>query len=157
MGGNSRLEDIYKDKLVHHSHPFTTHTARVAELICSTHNISHYCNNNISLTLKMTYQYRYLYRAPFLSDVPLRPHLYFDFQLCSHGQMESADQVPTFGVADYCVFGGTLLMSLMIGAFYAFRGQHSNDEMLLGNRQLKVLPVSISVMVSFLSAILIIG
>ena len=71
--------------------------------------------------------------------------------------MGSADQVPTFGVADYCVFGGTLLMSLMIGAFYAFRGQHSNDEMLLGNRQLKVLPVSISVMVSFLSAILILG
>ena len=63
----------------------------------------------------------------------------------------------TFGVVDYCVFGGTLLMSLMIGVFYAFRGKHTNEEMLLGNRQLRVLPVSISVMVSFLSAILIIG
>ena len=71
--------------------------------------------------------------------------------------METSGEAPTFGVVDYCVFGGTLFMSLMIGVFYAFRGNHSNDEMLLGNRQLSVLPVSISVTVSFLSAILILG
>ena len=71
--------------------------------------------------------------------------------------MDVPDRRQTFGVVDYCVFGGTLLMSLMIGVFYAFRGKHTNEEMLLGNRQLRVLPVAISVMVSFLSAIMILG
>ena len=72
-------------------------------------------------------------------------------------QMDVPDRRQTFGVVDYCVFGGTLLMSLMIGVFYAFRGKHTNEEMLLGNRQLRVLPVAISVMVSFISGILILG
>ncbi|XP_037079494.1 sodium-coupled monocarboxylate transporter 1-like [Pollicipes pollicipes] len=63
----------------------------------------------------------------------------------------------TFGLVDYCVFGSVLMSSLLIGAYHAFRGKQTNAEMLLGGRNMAILPVAISIMASFLSAILILG
>ena len=64
---------------------------------------------------------------------------------------------PTFGLVDYCVFGGTLLLSLLIGVYHACRGKQTNEDLLLGGRNMSILPVAVSIMVSFLSAILILG
>ncbi|XP_037079489.1 sodium-coupled monocarboxylate transporter 1-like [Pollicipes pollicipes] len=63
----------------------------------------------------------------------------------------------TFGLVDYCVFGSVLLSSLLIGVYHAFRGKQTNAEMLLGGRNMAILPVAISIMATFLSAILVLG
>ena len=54
---------------------------------------------------------------------------------------------------DYVVFSVTLLVSLGIGVFQACTGgkQKSTKEYLLGNKQMKVLPVAISMLMSGLS------
>ncbi|XP_037080771.1 sodium-coupled monocarboxylate transporter 1-like, partial [Pollicipes pollicipes] len=63
----------------------------------------------------------------------------------------------TFGLVDYCVFGSVLVFSLLIGVYHAFRGKQTNAEMLLGGRNMAIVPVAISIMATFLSAILILG
>ncbi|XP_037080770.1 sodium-coupled monocarboxylate transporter 1-like [Pollicipes pollicipes] len=63
----------------------------------------------------------------------------------------------TFGIVDYCVFGGVLLLSLLIGVYHAIRGKQTNEELLLGGRKMSIIPVAVSTMASFLSAILILG
>ncbi|XP_022673285.1 sodium-coupled monocarboxylate transporter 1-like isoform X1 [Varroa destructor] len=72
----------------------------------------------------------------------------------------SADSlVSRFGPWDYVVFVGALLVSALIGLYYACSGgkQRTTSEMLLGNRSLPVFPVSLSILASFLSAITILG
>ena len=68
-------------------------------------------------------------------------------------------EVQTFHWADYAVFGGTLLISLVIGIYYRFTGdkQSSTREFLLGDKQMKCLPVALSLQASFMSAISILG
>ena len=64
-----------------------------------------------------------------------------------------------FGVADYVVFSIMLLFSAAIGIFVAFTGgrQRTADEVLLGDRRMNPVPVALSIMVSFISAITVIG
>ncbi|XP_056006711.1 sodium/iodide cotransporter-like [Ostrea edulis] len=69
------------------------------------------------------------------------------------------DSHPGFGVADYCIFGASVIISLGIGIFYAFSGgrQRTADEYLVGNRQMKMLPLTLSLVVSFESSIMMLG
>ncbi|XP_046548473.1 sodium-coupled monocarboxylate transporter 1-like [Haliotis rubra] len=71
--------------------------------------------------------------------------------------MES--QVMVLGAADYVVFALVLLVSAGIGIFYAFSGnkQKTTGEFLMGGTQMKTVPLAISILVSFMSAILILG
>ena len=71
--------------------------------------------------------------------------------------MEKAKK--SFHVADYCVFGAVLLISLGIGLYHALRGgkQKTKGEYLMGNRQMSLLPVSISILVSIISSNTILG
>jgi Na+/proline symporter len=64
-----------------------------------------------------------------------------------------------FHIADYCVFGFTVLVSLAIGIYYAFSGgkQRTTSEFFVGNRKMAILPVAISLLVSFESSILMLG
>ena len=64
-----------------------------------------------------------------------------------------------FSIIDYVVFSAMLLVSALIGIWYACRGgkQSSTAEYLLANRRMNFLPVSISIMLSFLSAITLLG
>ncbi|XP_048251446.1 sodium-coupled monocarboxylate transporter 1-like [Haliotis rufescens] len=64
-----------------------------------------------------------------------------------------------FGAADYVVFALVLAVSAAIGVFYAFWGnrQKTTGEFLMGGRDMKIVPVAISILVSFMSAILILG
>ena len=67
--------------------------------------------------------------------------------------------VRTFDVWDYVVFSLMLGVSAAIGIYYACAGgkQKTTKEFLLANRNLGVLPVAISILLSFMSAILILG
>ena len=71
--------------------------------------------------------------------------------------MENAKN--SFHVADYCVFGAVLLISLGIGLYHALSGgkQKTKGEYLMGNHQMSLLPVSISILVSIVSSNTILG
>ncbi|XP_033759643.1 sodium-coupled monocarboxylate transporter 1-like [Pecten maximus] len=64
-----------------------------------------------------------------------------------------------FHVADYVVFAGMILISLGIGVYSACSGggQKTTLEYLVGNRRLKMLPVAVSLVVTFESSILVLG
>ena len=55
-------------------------------------------------------------------------------------------------VIDYVIFCVVIVGSLLIGVYYSF-SQKSSSEYLQGRHQLGLLPVSISMMVSFISAV----
>ncbi|CAD5121146.1 DgyrCDS9681 [Dimorphilus gyrociliatus] len=65
----------------------------------------------------------------------------------------------SFHWADYLLFIGTLLISLGIGIYYAIAGgkQKTTKEYLMGNKSLGVIPVALSMFMSYISAILILG
>ncbi|ODM98275.1 Sodium-coupled monocarboxylate transporter 1 [Orchesella cincta] len=62
-----------------------------------------------------------------------------------------------FGVTDYILLTGTLLISLLIGLYYGYKGKNTNEELLVGGRNMSIIPVAASVMVTFVSAITILG
>lgn len=64
-----------------------------------------------------------------------------------------------FHWADYIVFSATLVVSLGVGVFQAFIGdkQRTTKEYLMGNRQLHLIPVALSMFMSYISAILVLG
>ncbi|XP_077564130.1 sodium-coupled monocarboxylate transporter 2-like [Haemaphysalis longicornis] len=67
--------------------------------------------------------------------------------------------VQLFHAADYCVLVAVLGLSSFIGVYFAWKDRRStnNKEFLVGNRQLQLFPVTMSMMASFLSAITILG
>ncbi|XP_030845995.1 sodium-coupled monocarboxylate transporter 1 [Strongylocentrotus purpuratus] len=64
-----------------------------------------------------------------------------------------------FGVWDYVVFAIMLLLSASIGIYSALSGgrQRTAEEFFLGDRKMGIVPVAMSVVVSFISAISVIG
>ena len=54
-------------------------------------------------------------------------------------------------IADYCVFSIFLFIPILVGFYHAISGgrQRSPEEFLTANRQLGVLPASLSILVSF--------
>ena len=65
----------------------------------------------------------------------------------------------TFHSADYAVFGCTLAASAAIGIFYLIkdRKKQNTEEYLLAGRQMNPIPVAMSLLSSFISAITILG
>ncbi|XP_060076697.1 sodium-coupled monocarboxylate transporter 1-like [Ylistrum balloti] len=65
----------------------------------------------------------------------------------------------TFNVIDWIVFVGLLLVSVGIGVYHALAGgrQRTTGEFLMGNRKMSLIPTALSILVSFQSAILILG
>ncbi|XP_052824332.1 sodium-coupled monocarboxylate transporter 1-like [Octopus bimaculoides] len=68
-------------------------------------------------------------------------------------------KVSTFGVLDYVIFSFTLLVSVAIGIFYAIKDRHqtSTKAYLLAGGNMSVLPVALSLVASFMSAITLLG
>lgn len=64
-----------------------------------------------------------------------------------------------FTVIDYVIFGLLLVASMSIGLYYAFTGgrQSTTQEFLIADRSMKCLPLSLSLMATFQSAVAIIG
>ncbi|KAG8182491.1 hypothetical protein JTE90_020407 [Oedothorax gibbosus] len=71
--------------------------------------------------------------------------------------MESGKAV--LGVVDYVIFGLMLVVSAGIGVYFRFSGgkQRTTEEYLMAGRDMPMLPVTFSLMASFVSAITIIG
>ncbi|EGV95870.1 Sodium-dependent multivitamin transporter [Cricetulus griseus] len=67
--------------------------------------------------------------------------------------------IATFSVVDYVVFGLLLVLSLAIGLYHACRGwgRHTVGELLLADRKMGCLPVSLSLLATFQSAVAILG
>ncbi|XP_028178125.1 putative sodium-dependent multivitamin transporter isoform X2 [Ostrinia furnacalis] len=64
-----------------------------------------------------------------------------------------------FGIWDYLVMAATMIASVAIGLYFRFSGgkQKTNEEYLLADRNMSILPVSVSLMASFMSAITLLG
>ncbi|KFZ50459.1 Sodium-coupled monocarboxylate transporter 1, partial [Antrostomus carolinensis] len=64
-----------------------------------------------------------------------------------------------FTVWDYVVFAAMLLVSAVIGIYYAFAGggQKTSKDFLMGGRSMSALPVSLSLTASFMSAVTVLG
>jgi len=53
----------------------------------------------------------------------------------------------SFGIVDYLIFVGTLAVSMLIGVYYAFiKKQKTNEELLVGGRQMAILPSALSLL-----------
>ncbi|XP_070184134.1 sodium-coupled monocarboxylate transporter 1-like isoform X2 [Littorina saxatilis] len=68
-------------------------------------------------------------------------------------------EVRTFGTVDYVLFVLTLLVSAGIGVFYAVWDRRNNtpQEFLLGGQKMQVVPVAMSLMVTFVSSLTLLG
>ena len=64
-----------------------------------------------------------------------------------------------FAWYDYLVFIATLILALGVGVYYALAGDKNKttDSYLMANRSLGVLPVTLSMFMSYISAILVLG
>ena len=62
-----------------------------------------------------------------------------------------------FGILNYVVFIAMLLVSALIGVFYWWKGQKNTDEFLLASRSMSTLPMTLSLVASFMSAITLLG
>ncbi|XP_037802901.1 sodium-coupled monocarboxylate transporter 2-like isoform X2 [Penaeus monodon] len=67
------------------------------------------------------------------------------------------EEIVRFGTADYVVFVGLIATSLGIGVFHAFTGNRNPEDYLFGGRSMSVLPVSVSLLSSYISAIAVLG
>ena len=69
------------------------------------------------------------------------------------------DSSHSFHIADYCIFGITLALSIAIGIYYSLSGgrQRTTDEYLLGGRVMRSIPLAISLLVSYDSSTLTLG
>ena len=65
----------------------------------------------------------------------------------------------TFAAADYVVLAIVLAISASIGVYHAFTGgrQSTTEEFLMADRNMNPIPVSLSLVASFISAITVLG
>ena len=62
------------------------------------------------------------------------------------------------GVADYVVFGVSLVIPVIISLYYCcIKKQKSNAEFLMGNRTINAIPMSFSLCASYMSAVVMTG
>ena len=68
-------------------------------------------------------------------------------------------ETPRLHWADWVVFVIMLCIALGIGVYYAFTGgrQKTTGEYLMGNRQMNLIPVTLSLMVSYISTLTLLG
>uniref|UniRef100_A0A8C6XGP4 Solute carrier family 5 member 8 n=1 Tax=Naja naja TaxID=35670 RepID=A0A8C6XGP4_NAJNA len=73
--------------------------------------------------------------------------------------MVTCRKIGGFAVSDYVVFGIMLLMSAVIGVYYAFAGggQRTREAFLMGGRSMTAFPVALSLTASFMSAVTVLG
>ena len=61
-----------------------------------------------------------------------------------------------FGVVDYIMLGLTVAVSLLIGLYQA-KGNNTPEDFVIGSRNMKPFPVSLSLLATFISANIILG
>lgn len=70
-----------------------------------------------------------------------------------------ASQLERFSWSDYAVFVMMLLICIIIGIYFGFieKKQNTEDEYLVGNRRMPIIPVAFSLVASFISGITFVG
>lgn len=68
-----------------------------------------------------------------------------------------AADIGLFGVWDYVVFVLSLALSASIGIYYAIVGQKTARDFLMASQSMGILPISLSLLASFISGISLIG
>lgn len=69
---------------------------------------------------------------------------------------EISESMQNFGVPDYTVFAAMLIVCGIVGIYFGFIKKSSGeDEYLVGGRNMKTFPVSLSLLASFISGIII--
>ncbi|NXY71188.1 SC5A8 protein, partial [Glareola pratincola] len=73
--------------------------------------------------------------------------------------LDPSGRMGRFTVWDYVVFAAMLLVSAVIGIYYAFAGggQKTSKDFLMGGRSMSALPVALSLTASFMSAVTVLG
>ncbi|NWI81357.1 SC5A8 protein, partial [Dryoscopus gambensis] len=73
--------------------------------------------------------------------------------------VSSSSRMGRFTVWDYVVFAAMLLISAIIGIYYAFvgGGQKTSKDFLMAGRSMSALPVALSLTASFMSAVTVLG
>ncbi|NXB58986.1 SC5A8 protein, partial [Struthidea cinerea] len=73
--------------------------------------------------------------------------------------VSSSSRMGRFTVWDYVVFAAMLLISAIIGVYYAFvgGGQKTSKDFLMAGRSMSALPVALSLTASFMSAVTVLG
>ncbi|NXD90745.1 SC5A8 protein, partial [Chaetorhynchus papuensis] len=73
--------------------------------------------------------------------------------------VSSSSRMGRFTVWDYVVFAAMLLISAVIGVYYAFvgGGQKTSKDFLMAGRSMSALPVALSLTASFMSAVTVLG
>ncbi|KAL8559128.1 hypothetical protein ACOMHN_046176 [Nucella lapillus] len=68
-------------------------------------------------------------------------------------------EIKTFGIVDYVMFSLVLVISSLIGVFYAIKDRHkvTTDTFLLAGHSMATFPVAMSLAVTFLSALTLLG
>ena len=61
-----------------------------------------------------------------------------------HRLLSKEELIQNFGWEEYLILALMLLVSLLIGIYFAWKGNENNAEYLLGGRRMGVLPVSMS-------------
>jgi len=80
-----------------------------------------------------------------------------DFDIVRDDLFNKDELIEKFGAANYVVFALMLLVSLLIGAFFWWKGQNTSEEFLMGGRQMGTFPMTLSLVASFMSAITLLG
>ena len=62
----------------------------------------------------------------------------------NHRILTKQELIEDFGWEEYLILSLMLLVSTLIGIYFAWKGQRSNAEYLLGGRRMGVFPVSMS-------------
>ena len=65
--------------------------------------------------------------------------------------------IEKFGWEEYAIFILMLSISAGIGVFFCVKGQKSNADFLMGGKSMSVLPMTMSLVASFMSAITLLG
>ncbi|KAB7507139.1 Sodium/glucose cotransporter [Armadillidium nasatum] len=67
------------------------------------------------------------------------------------------ENLTKIGITDYCVFAAMFICTGLIGVYASFKGNKSPEEFLMGNRSFRPLPVAMSLLTSYVSAISFLG
>ena len=71
--------------------------------------------------------------------------------------LTKGELIDKFGAANYAVFSLMLCVSAGIGLYFWWKGQNNTEEFLMASRSMGTIPMTLSLVASFMSAITLLG
>eukprot|EP00092_Neocalanus_flemingeri_P020321 GFUD01022011.1.p1 GENE.GFUD01022011.1~~GFUD01022011.1.p1 ORF type:complete len:631 (-),score=155.00 GFUD01022011.1:122-2014(-) len=82
---------------------------------------------------------------------------FMETNLTRNDLLTKIELIDKFGAANYTVFALMLLVSAGIGVFFWWKGQSNTEEFLMASRSMGTIPMTMSLVASFMSAITLLG